>query len=618
MRVSRLMIYSSAGFCATAGVVALSSASAAAPVHHAGLNRVSAVSANKAVSVEIALPLRHQARLARLTHQQTVPGSRHYHQWLNPNQFRHRFGATNSQLRTLGTKLAASGLSVSASGAQSVRVTGSAAAVNRTFSTRLVNVRSGNGASSLAASRPLVAPRVVRSMGGTVIDLSRTSHAAPDSRRVPTNRAGAFGGYWFTDLKQAYQFPKYGVPAQKGANGAGQTIGIVMSSAPNIHDANLYFSHEKLATPTITVKKIDGGSPFDPNSGGSFEVNLDVQQSGGMAPKAHIIVYDVKELSDQDTFDAYKAVVDDNQADVVNSSFGECDKFFTAAYNGGQSFTSILTAEHNLYLQGAAQGITFVASSGDNGGLQCTTKSYAVHGKNGKFIVGGASPATDPEVTAVGGSNLVTTFKKNSLDSAYVRENADADTEIPNDPFGIGALVSGGFWGSGSGPSAFFKEPAYQKTFTSNRSGKRETPDVSLHMGGCPAGISMRCNSEDSFDAEFFGGDLVGVIGTSASAPDFAGAVALYDQVHHSRAGALNPTLYKLGSMQGKGTLGYQVFHRNISGNNGHFSTRYTQTGGQFGGWDQVLGNGTLIAKNFIFGSDSTPAAGIPQTPTNP
>jgi subtilase family serine protease len=586
-------------------------------VHHAGVNRVSAVAASKAVSVEIALPLRHQAKLARLTHQQTVPGSRHYHQWLNPNQFRHRFGATRGELRRLGTKFAASGLSVSAAGAQSVRVMGNAAAVNRAFSTRLVNVRSANGTTSLAASRPLVAPRVVRSMGGTVIDLSRTSHATPDSRRIPTNRLGAFGPYWFTDLKQAYQFPKFGVPAQKGANGAGQTIGIVMSSAPSIKDANLYFSHEKLATPTITVKKVDGGAPFDPNSGGSFEVNLDVQQSGGMAPKAHIIVYNMKDLSNQDTFDAYKKVVDDNQADVVNSSFGECELLFTAGYNNGQSFTGFLQAQHNLFLQGESQGITFVASSGDDGGLQCISKSYAVHGKNGTFVVGGNNPATDPAVTAVGGTNLVTTFKKGSLNSAYVRENADADPQLPQDPFGIGKSVTGGFFGSGSGPSAFFKEPAYQKTFTSNRSGMRETPDVSLHMGGCPVG-SMRCGSEDSADAEVFGGDLVGVVGTSASAPDFAGAVALYDQVHHSRAGNINPTLYKLGSMQGKGTLGYQVFHRNISGNNGHFSTVFTQTGGRFGGWDQVLGNGTLIAKNFIFGSSKTPAAGIPQTPTNP
>jgi subtilase family serine protease len=316
-------------------------------------------------------------------------------------------------------------------------------------------------------------------------------------------------------------------------------------------------------------------------------------------------------------FDAYSRVVRDNKADVINSSFGECELFYTPAYNGGTSFESIPRALHNLFLQGAAQGQTFVASSGDNGGKQCTTLSY-LNGGNGRFIVGGNNPATDPEVTGVGGTNLETTFKNGSLNSAYVRENADADTEVPNDPYGTGGSATGGFWGSGSGPSAIFSEPAYQRNNTPNRSGKRETPDVSLHMGGCPGGISLRCNTEDSFDAEFFGGELVGVIGTSASAPDFAGAMALYDQVHHSRAGAINPTLYTLGSKQGKGTLGYQVYHRNIPGNNGAFNTAFTNSGGKFGGWDQVLGNGTLIAKNFIFGTSSTPAAGVPQTPSNP
>jgi subtilase family serine protease len=622
MRSSRLLIISSAGFCAAAGVVAISSPSAASPssaaaVHHSTSHVLGSVAASRPVSVEIALPLRHKAALNRLTREQTIRGSGHYHQWLNPNQFRRHFGATNAELRTLAHKLGRHGLSVSPAGTQSVNVTGTAATVNHVFSTRLQNVQSANGSVRIAAASPLVAPRSVRRMRGTVIDLSRVSHAQTDSRIVPNNRNGAFGGYWFTDLKQAYQYPKYGTPAQKGANGAGRTIGIVMSSAPSFKDANLYFSHEKLATPKISVVKIDGGTPFDPNSGASVEANLDVQQSGGMAPKAHIIVYDMKDLSDQDIFDAYSTAIDQNKVDVVNSSFGECELFFTAAYNGGQSFTSILQAEHNLYLQAAAQGITFDASSGDDGGLQCISKSYAVQGKAGKFIVGGNAPATDPEVTGVGGTNLVTTFKKGTLDSAYVRENADADPQIPSDPFGIGANVSGGFFGSGSGPSSFFAEPSYQKSFTNNRSGKRETPDVSLHMGGCPIG-SLRCGSEDSFVEVFDGGDLFGVVGTSASAPDFAGTIALYDQVHHSRAGAINPTLYRLGSMQCKGTLGYQVFHRNISGNNGHFNTAFTTSGGKFGGWDQVLGNGTLIAKNFIFGTSSTPAAGVPQSPSNP
>jgi subtilase family serine protease len=617
------MVFSSAGFCAAAGVVAISSPSAASPspaaaAHHAtGFTVLSSVAANKAVSVEVALPLRHKAALKRLTVQQTTPGSRHYHQWLNPNQFRQRFGATNAELRTLGTKLGRKGLAVTPSGTQSVNVTGTTASVNRVFATRLVNIRENTGSTRIAASRAMSTPKAVRSLRGHVIDLSAAPRMHTFARQVPTSRLGVFGGYWFTDLKQAYEFPKYGTPAQKSANGAGETIGIVMSSAPNFADAKAYFSHENLATPNITVHKIDGGSPFNANNGGSFEVNLDVQQSGGMAPKAHIIVYDMHSLSDQDVFDAYKTAVDDNQADVISSSFGGCELTYTAPYNNGHSLVGVLRAEHNLFLQGAAQGQTFIASSGDEGGKQCVTVKY-IKGGNGPFIVGGSNPATDPEVTGVGGTNLETTFKNGSLNSAYVRENADADTLVPFDIYGTGGLASGGFWGSGSGPSAVYGEPSYQKKFTGNKSGKRETPDVSLHMGGCPGGISLRCNTEDSFDVEAFAGQFVGVIGTSASAPDFAGAMALYDQVHHSRAGAINPTLYRLGSKQGKGTLGYPVYHRNIPGNNGAFNTAFTNSGGRFGGWDQVLGNGTLIVKNFIFGGSGTPAAGVPQSPSNP
>ena len=213
----------------------------------------------------------------------------------------------------------------------------------------------------------------------------------------------------------------------------------------------------------------------------------------------------------------------------------------------------------------------------------------------------------------------MTTFKKNQLTSKYVSENATADTLVPFDPYGTGANVSGGYWGSGGGISTIVKEPSWQKQYTNNTTGYRSQPDVSLQMGGCPAGISMHCNPEDSAVAEAFGGSLVGAIGTSASAPAFAGTVALYNEVHGGgRSGNVNPMLYQLGNKQRAGTLGYRVYNTKIPGDNGFYQTAYTASGGRFGGYDEVIGNGTLVAKNFVFGRSGTPAAGDPQTPSNP
>ena len=87
----------------------------------------------------------------------------------------------------------------------------------------------------------------------------------------------------------------------------------------------------------------------------------------GTAPGAKETMYDIPDLSDENIADAYSAINEDNAVDVVSSSFGECELDFTPAYNGGTDYTYILKIFHQLFVQGNAQGITFVASSGDNG-----------------------------------------------------------------------------------------------------------------------------------------------------------------------------------------------------------------------------------------------------------
>ena len=62
---------------------------------------------------------------------------------------------------------------------------------------------------------------------------------------------------------------------------------------------------------------------------------------------------------------------------MVSSSFGQCELDFTAAYNNGTDFTSIPKTFHALFQQGNAQGITFLASSGDNGAPDCVSEEFA-------------------------------------------------------------------------------------------------------------------------------------------------------------------------------------------------------------------------------------------------
>jgi len=87
----------------------------------------------------------------------------------------------------------------------------------------------------------------------------------------------------------------------------------------------------------------------------------------GTAAGAAEIVYDMPDMTDANIMAAHTQVDDENLVDVVSSSFGECELDFTAAANGGVDFASILKQFHALFQQGNAQGITFLASSGDNG-----------------------------------------------------------------------------------------------------------------------------------------------------------------------------------------------------------------------------------------------------------
>ena len=106
-----------------------------------------------------------------------------------------------------------------------------------------------------------------------------------------------------------------------------------------------------------------------------------------------------------------------------------------------------------------------------------------------------SSPADDPAVTGVGGTNLVTSWTIHSLRATYVEENAFFDKFAP----GQGLQRSGSIWGSGGGKSVLFSKPTYQFLVNTHAS-TRAVPDVAMHMGGCPVGSVTPCGPDRSSD----------------------------------------------------------------------------------------------------------------------
>lgn len=597
------------------------------------------------VTFSVFLPVQNRAGLQSLLADQVNPTSSSYHKWLTPDQFNTRFGPSASAVASVVASLKAQGFTVLSTSGRAVQVSGTASQVTRAFSTTLMNVQSSTGAAKLVASSSLQLPAPLKSAGAVVPAFSGPprmhTHAkmvSPLNLADPANRASPSGGYFFDDLKQAYGYPSY-----QAYDGTGASVAVLISSDALDSDIDAVFNagprgyrtrsgpiQENFTgltgkpAPTIIHQPVD--QPRPTITSGLDEASLDVQEVLGGAPGAKVTLVDVPDLSDQSLLDGYSFIVNATkptggaQFQLVNSSFGECELFYTAAYNGGVDATYILDAYQQLFEQGNAEGITFVASSGDSGGLSCPDVNYlsSFYGKQpsapARFLPGVEFPASSPNVTAVGGGNLVTSYAPPSLNSSYAAENANGDPELPYDPYGVGANVAGGYWGAGGGTSSIFAKPSYQN-LVNTAATTRTVPDVGMQVGGCPGGIAITpCGPNRSYvivaiQAGQAGGGFFGLIGTSVSSPEFVGALALYVQKTGGGVGNVNPYLYAKGAAQtaGAGT-GYR---RYVPGFDGRYTDKFPA-----GGYNYLIGNGTpQVAALFGLG---TTLAGTPQTVGNP
>jgi Pro-kumamolisin, activation domain len=389
---------------------------------------VAAPAATDPVGFEVYLPLRNQAAMQALLKAQQTPGSPQYHQWLTPAQFAAQFGPTAESLANVKAALTAAGLTVTATHSQSVHVAGDAQHAAALLKTSLAKVTQVSGSSRLVAMTAATMPNALKAEGAMIAAFAPTptrkaTAIGVRAAAVPENRNTTTGAYWFDDDKQAYSYPAYtNVTALPGgynrvntSNGYGVNVAVLMSDLIFPGDVAAAFNHENFTAisgapiPNVSTVLVNGGGVY--NGGGSFEASLDVQQVTGGAPGSNVTLVSIPDLSDGNIIDGYTYIVESNAYAIVNSSFGGCELEYTAAYNGGTDLTYILQIEHNIYVQGNLQGITFSASSGDNGAPMCPGPGYAP-GVNSTFGLGVSTPADDPNVTAVGGGNLITTRER--------------------------------------------------------------------------------------------------------------------------------------------------------------------------------------------------------------
>ena len=206
-------------------------------------------------------------------------------------------------------------------------------------------------------------------------------------------------------MRHAYNTDKL---INAGFDGRGKTIVIVdaYQSPRIVQQLNFYNSFYSLpslnglgspSNPNLgsfTQVAPDGLTPFvvgDANmTGWAEEISLDVLWAHAIAPGANIVLVLAKSNEDADILSATKYAVDHNLGDVISQSFGE---------NESCMDPTLLAQQHQVFADATLKNITLLASSGDDGAAQGTCDGRS-------FVKAASSPATDPLVTAVGGTEL--------------------------------------------------------------------------------------------------------------------------------------------------------------------------------------------------------------------
>lgn len=374
-----------------------------------------------------------------------------------------------------------------------------------------------------------------------------------------------------------------------GKDGTGKTIVLIDAfQYPNVESSlNSFINFYGLTpvnsgpgTPSFTQVAPDGLTPFDPSDsvmvGWATEIALDVQWSHAMAPGANIVLVLAKDETDPSLISALNYAIDNNLGDIISMSFGENDTCVNAVD---------MTGYHQAFVNATKKGITLLASTGDFGAAQISCDQTTV-------VKGTSYPASDPLITAVGGTEL------NAAKYCLLSEGCDPNA---NPPFGT--YLSEVAWNepsigaSGGGFSSVWERPHYQtRALPEGTQKQRGIPDVSYNAGG-NTGVLTYIDIPPVNNAGFY---IMG--GTSAGSPQWSALTAIAAQAVGHNYGFINAALYKIA----RNWMDYaNTFHDITSGNNSVVvqinSSIVSITGYNAGvGWDPVTGLGSPKASGVV------------------
>jgi hypothetical protein len=539
-----------------------------------GAQALGALPGTQPLSLSVVLPPSNQAGMQSLLANLYNPSSPQYHQWLKPGQFATEFGPSPSDVSSVESWLHSRGLSSTSRAGSDINVTASVKAVSAALGTSFEKYRSRSGHEGYVThGTPLVPQNLATGQIASIVGLDSLSTYQPeDLTALASSQATSGGGSLqpaadgLTPCSGATNAlnhsggavsldqvgSAYGINSllNQGENGQGETIALYELAPHSEGDVDTYLNCFGLTNPVSTVVVGEGGTP----GSGTEEADLDIEQVATQAPKANIISYEGPN-SNPGAMQVWNQIVTDDAAQVVSTSWGECESVALAGDPKGYSA---------LFTQAAMQGQTIFSATGDSGSEDCWPSEEST-------ALAVDYPASDPGVTAVGGTTLT----------------ASSEVAWNDCQFNEFSPTCGESAGTGAGGGGFSDEHEprqnYQPVIGPGPGfcggGCREVPDVSAN-----AGTPMLIHTSSWGFAT----------GTSFAAPFWAGLAADKNVGCTAPTGLFNPSLYALYGTNGQGAYG-NAFNDITSGNNDLLALEF----GQFSampGYDLATGIGSPIA----------------------
>ncbi len=598
------------------------------------------------MAIEIVLAPRNASGLSSLLTDLYDANSANYQHWLAPGEFSSRFAPDSAQSAAVAAYLRESGLDVEQTSSPFLlRASGPSSMMETTFHTALHSYSNRKGITYYSNVAEIQMPETLAPGVLAVVGLSNTVRPHSHIVRPASHSSGPpipsceapyptiaqlynlfvngigfpvvyGGGPGCNGLTPDQTNSLYGAPdLGPAAKGEGVNIAVFELSAYQHSDIDAWteqFYGPKFKAPLEDII-VDGGplAPICPMGdqcppsfegyAGDIEVDADIETQLAIAPDVRrLLVYNApNDFTGQTELDEYTKIADDDIADVISSSWGECEN---------DAGAGLVQAENLVFEQMALQGQSMFGAAGDTGAFDCIRS-------DGTTIVNVDDPPSQPWVTSVGGTSFETFNPDANPDPSYptgvetvwnVYNLCNASPDEDGLP-GFDWCAAGGAGGGGN--SQFWGRPIYQNgpgitnRYTAYGNGTtncalarkgtpcREVPDISADADALTGyaeyctGSAATPNSQCTFSAGQTPPGWFEIGGTSLSSPLWSGIIADQDGFWRSRLGNANPLLYLLYNFDPAGYFNDITGIHQAENNNGLFPVTP--------GYDMATGIGT-------------------------